>query len=124
MTTTNFDFSDGLEELRSQLTRRMSFVLIGFGILGAWYLLLRRDLPLSASGILCLLIILGYFVHNLNSTNAGSARYVLVCGMVGLLIFAMLIFQNRAQITLNCLRVSKMIFWSVGFETNADAPRE
>jgi len=47
--TVNFDFSDGLEELRSQLTRRMSFVLIGFGILGTWYLLLRRDLPLFGS---------------------------------------------------------------------------
>ncbi len=94
MTTVNLDFSDGLEELRSQLARRLSFVLIGFGILGAWYLLLRRDLPLLASGLLCLVVALGYFVQTMNTTNPTVARHLLVWGMVGHLLLAMLVFQS------------------------------
>src|SRR6476619_2712037 len=116
MTTTNFDFSDGLEELRSQLTRRMSFVLIGFGILGAWYLLLRRDLPLSASGLLCLVVILGYFVQTVNTTNPTLARHMLVWGTVGQLLLAMLIFQNSwlPYMGILCVFLSAMLIKSGG----------
>ncbi len=116
MTMTTFDFSDGLEELRSQLTRRLSYVLIGFGIFGAWYLLLRRDLPLVASGVLCLVIILGYFVHTVNTSNPALARHMLVWGMVGLLMLGMLTFQDSwlPYMGILCVFLSAMLIQSGG----------
>lgn len=116
MTTVNFDFSDGLEELRSQLTRRLSFVLIGFGILGTWYLLLRRDLPLMASGLLSLAIVLGYFVYTVNTTKPALARHMLVWCMVGHLLLAMSVFQDSwlPYIGILCVFLSAMLIKSGG----------
>ncbi len=85
---------DSLEDLRRILTRRLTFVLIGFGVFGAWYLLLRRDIALSASGLLCLMIILARSVQAVLLKKPEFSRYLLMAGLLGLLFAGMLLFPN------------------------------
>lgn len=117
-----YNDTDSLEDLRRTLTRRLGFVLIGFGVFAAWYLLIRRDIPLSASGLMCLLVILGRSVQSALLTNATAARRLLVGGIVGLLAAGMLIFHNTwlPWLALPCIFISAIlinngsVFVSVG----------
>lgn len=119
MTTANYDSNDSLEELRCHLTRRSSFVLIGFGLLGAWYLLLRRDLPLTASGLLCLVIGLGRLVHVVMNKYPVLGHHLLVYGMVTILLVGMLLFADPwlPYLGILCLFVNAMLIRNGGVIT-------
>jgi signal transduction histidine kinase/CheY-like chemotaxis protein len=92
MMTFPYDFGDSLEELRNRLTWRLGFVLMGFGSLAAWYLLLQRDSPLAASGFACLIVGLGRLVQILINRDSAAAKYVLVGGTIAHILVAMLLF--------------------------------
>lgn len=94
MTTIPYSFSDSLEELRSQLAMRLSLVLVSFGIIATWYVLVRRDLPFEQCLVPSLAIILGRIVQTQNSKHPIWVRYVLVWGMVGALLVGMSVFTN------------------------------
>ncbi len=94
MSVSAYDFHDSLEELRCDLTWRLGFVLIGFGIVGAWYALIRRDLPFAASGLLCLVAVLGRAVQIMMNNHPALARHVLVWGAVTLLLVGALMFAD------------------------------
>jgi hypothetical protein len=81
MTTSAYDVDDSLEELRCRLMWHLGLALIGFGILGAWYLLIRQDIPLVASGLLCLVIALGRITQIVMSKHPALASYLLVWGL-------------------------------------------
>jgi signal transduction histidine kinase/CheY-like chemotaxis protein len=94
MSDPDYDFNDSLEELRCDLTRRLGYVLISFGIVGAWYALIRRDLPFAASGLLVLLGVLGRAIQVMMSDYPAQARHALVWGTIALLLMAMLMFAD------------------------------
>src|SRR4051812_7988911 len=94
MSVTTFNIHDSLEELRCHLTWRLGFVLIGFGIVGAWYALIRRDLPFVASALFCLVAILGRAVQMMMTNHPALARHVLVWGAVTLLLVGMTMFAD------------------------------
>ncbi len=94
MTLLANDSNDSLNELRSYLTRRLSFVLIGFGVVGAWYLLLRRDLPLVAPSTLLLMIGLGRFVQVVIDRDEALSHHLLTWGVVANLALAMFLFAD------------------------------
>ncbi len=87
--TLTYNLNDSLAELRARLTAHLGIVLIGFGILGAWYFVLRIDLPLTASGLLCLVVLLGRLVQRLQVNHPVLACYTLVWGSVALLSIGM-----------------------------------
>src|SRR5579871_2608417 len=107
----DFESSDSLEDLRCRLTWRLGFVLIGFGILGAWYLLIRRDLPFESSGYVCLLIVLARCVQVILDRNPVLARHLLVWGVIAHVLVAMLLFSDPwlPYIALPCVFVSAML---------------
>jgi signal transduction histidine kinase/CheY-like chemotaxis protein len=89
-----YSFSDSLEELRTQLVWRLSHMLVGFGIIGTWYLLVQRDVPLEAAIVPFITILVGRTIQNKNDTKPAFARRVLVMGMLGNLLLAMLMFAD------------------------------
>src|SRR5260370_40352759 len=111
MTLPDFESSDSLEDLRCRLPWRSGFVLIGFGILGAWYLLIRRDLPFATSGYFCLLILLGRTVQVALNKNPVLARHLLVWGVIAHLLIAMLLFPDPwlPYLGISCVFVSAML---------------
>src|SRR4026207_2572680 len=94
MAISNYDFDDGLEELRSQLTWRLGTVLIGFGIASTWYALVRRDMPFIACGFLCLRVGLGRAVQIIMVKRPVLAHQMLVWGLVVHLLAATLVFPD------------------------------
>src|SRR5262245_27311168 len=121
MAISAYETSDSLEELRYQLTRRLGYVLIGFGILGAWYFLLRRDLPMSASGLLCLVIALGRGVQLVLEKHPVLARHLLVWGIIALLVMGMWLSADPLLPYLGvlCVFASAMLVRYGGFVTAA-----
>jgi signal transduction histidine kinase/CheY-like chemotaxis protein len=90
----DYDVNDSLEELRSELTWRLGLVLIGFGILGAWYALVQRSLPFSIFGLFCLVAGLGRGVQLLIAQKPVLARYLLIWGVLAQLFIGMVILPN------------------------------
>ena len=89
-----YSFSSSLEEVRARLIYRLGFVLIGFGILAMWYVLVRRDLPFASVWIPLLLIVFSRGVQILLNQKPVLARYVFVWGMVTFLIVTLLAFAD------------------------------
>lgn len=102
---------DSLEELRSAVTRRTALATITIGIFGAWYFLIRRDLPLSASGLVCLLVLLGRGVQILLFKDAARSRQILIGGLLGLLFAGMLLFHSPVLpwIGVPCIVISAVL---------------
>src|SRR5438552_10188335 len=121
MTISAYNADDSLEELRARLMRHLAIVLIGFGILGAWYLLISRDLPLTASGLLCLVIALGRITQIVISKRPAWASYVLIGGSITLLVVGMWLFPNPwlPYLGLVCVFVSAMLINNGGLFTAA-----
>ena len=119
MTTIRYDFSDSLEELRSRLVWRLCFVVIGFGIAGTWYLLVRRDLPFAASGLPLLVIALGCVIQNLANHNPILARHLLAWGLVVHLLIAMRIFPiaSLPYMGIVCVCINAMLIKNGGLFT-------
>ncbi len=115
------DADDSLEELRARLTWNLGFALIGFGTLGAWYLLIRRDVPLVASGLLCLVIVLGRLTQIVIGKRPQSASYLLVGGSVALLLVGMWMFPNPwlPYLGMVCVFVNAMLINNGGLFTAA-----
>ncbi|MHB8627940.1 MAG: ATP-binding response regulator [Aggregatilineales bacterium] len=114
-----YNTGDSLEELRSRLVWHLGFVLIGFGILGAWYLVMRKDIPLIASGLLCLVILLGRLAQILMSKRPVLAGYALVWGSVILLIAGMWLFADPwlPYLGVVCVFVSALLINNGGLFT-------
>src|SRR5215470_15404828 len=94
MTLSAFRSDDSLEELRSRLIAHLGLALIGFGILGAWYLIISRDIPLTGAGLLCLVIALGRASQIMVEKRSMLASYLLVGGSVAILLIGMWLFAN------------------------------
>ncbi len=86
--------NDSLDELRRSLTWHTALVLIGVGILGAWYLSVRREIPLTGAGLLCLVALLGRAILVVADKRSTLARYILVWGVVALLATGMIVFSD------------------------------
>ncbi|MEP7289341.1 MAG: ATP-binding protein [Chloroflexota bacterium] len=91
---TEFNENDSLVELRRQLASRLANVMVGFGILSAWYFLLRRDIPMTASLLACFLIVIGRGVQQTLEKRSTLAFHLLVVGSLSDLIIAMILFPN------------------------------
>src|SRR5579872_3138872 len=119
MRTAEYDSDDSLEELRSHLTWRTALILIVFGILGAWYMLLRRDVSMSASGLLCLVVLLGRVVQIVMRKNPALACHLLIWGLLAHLSAAMLLFPNPwlPYLGILCVFVSALLIKNGGFLT-------
>jgi signal transduction histidine kinase/CheY-like chemotaxis protein len=91
---TDNDFSHRLEELRSQLVWRLSHVVILFGIASTWYLLVRRDIPFAFVLIPVIGIVVGRGVQVSHHQKPRFARRLLVSGILGNLLIAMLVLDN------------------------------
>lgn len=87
-------FSDSLEEIRSRLIWRLSFVLIGFGVAATWYVLVQRDLPFADAAIPFLFVVFVRAVQVTLKDNPVLARYLFVWGMAVHLIAALLVFTD------------------------------
>lgn len=111
MTIPAFDADESLEELRSRLIWHLGIALIGFGILGAWYLVISRDIPLVASGLLCLVALLGRAAQIVTGKRPALAGYLLVGGSMALLVIGMGMFPNPwlPYLGLICVFVSAML---------------
>jgi signal transduction histidine kinase/CheY-like chemotaxis protein len=88
------DADNSLAELRRHLASQLSTLLMGFGILGAWYFLLRRDIPLTAAGLVCLVAILGRAVQQMQATRPILSRHLLVWGGLAHLFVGMILFPD------------------------------
>ncbi len=89
-----YSFSSSLEEVRARLIYRLGFLLIGFGVLAMWYVLVRRDLPFAGVWIPLLLIVFSRGVQILLNQKPALARYVFVWGMVIFLIITLIAFGD------------------------------
>ena len=83
-----------LKELRSRLVWRTGAVLVVFGVLTTWYLVLRRDIPLVAAGLAFLIGVLGRGAQLLANKHPNVACHVLVWGSIALLCDGMIWFAN------------------------------
>src|SRR5215468_10004841 len=119
MTLSAFDADESLIELRSRLIWHLGLALIGFGILGAWYLMISRDIPLIGSGLLCLVIALGRITQLVVDKRPALASYLLVGGSLILLIIGMWLFSNPwlPYLGLICVFVSAMLINQGGWFT-------
>lgn len=106
-----YSFSDSLEELRTQLVWRLSHMLIGFGVLATWFLLVQRDVPLEAAVVPFMTILIGRVVQNTNDARPAFARRVLAGGLLGNLLLAMLAFGDTwlPYLGIICVFVSAML---------------
>jgi len=100
-----------LRELRSRLVWRLGWVLIGFGILGAWVIVLQTDIPLITAGLFCLVIVLGRIAQILVGKHPVGACHVLVWGCITLLADGMFWFDNPAVLYIGivCVFVSAIL---------------
>ncbi|MBZ0297549.1 MAG: hypothetical protein K8L99_33645, partial [Anaerolineae bacterium] len=94
MTSGTYDFSVNLEEIRSRLIWRLSLLLIGFGIVATWYVLLQRDIPLAAVGIPVSFVIFMRVVQVMLNDKPSYGIYFFVWGTVAHFIAALFIFDN------------------------------
>ena len=119
MTGFTYDFSDSLEELRSRLVWRLGFILIGFGGIGAWYLLVRRDLPLYAFTYASLIVILGRVIQILIHKDSSLSRYLLVWGTIAHLSIGMLLFPASwfPYLGIVCVFINAMLIRHGGWFT-------
>ncbi len=121
MTISAYSADDSLYELRGRLMWHLGLALIGFGLLGAWYLVISRDIPLVASGLLCLLIALARITQIVMSKHPALASYLLVGGIVAILVVGMWMFANPwlPYLGLVCVFVSAMLINNGGLFTAA-----
>ena len=117
MSSITYNFGDSLEEIRSRLVWRLSFLLIGFGIAATWYVLVRRDLPFASVGIPFLFVVFVRVVQLMLNKNSVHTRYVLVWGMVAHLIAALLVFSDPwlPYIAIPCVLIIAMLMSNGGF---------
>ncbi|MCC7207842.1 MAG: hybrid sensor histidine kinase/response regulator [Anaerolineae bacterium] len=90
VTMTSNDFRGVLEVLRSQLVWRLSHAVILFGIAGAWYQLVRRDLPFGHVLIPFATILIARVAQVTNAQRPRFSRRFLVSGILATLLLAML----------------------------------
>lgn len=129
MVISAYNDNDSLKDLRQSLTRRLAYVIIGMGVLTAWYLLVRRDIGLSASGLVCVLIVLARMVLSLLPDKPVLASQVFIGGLVGLLCVAVTVFPNPwlPWLGIPCVFISAVLinngglFTALGFATLAAA---
>ena len=105
MAQTAYTFSSSLEEVRARLVWRLSFGLIGFGILAAWYVIVRRDLPFAGVWIPFLLVVFSRGVQVLLDKNPVLARHLFVYGMTAHLIVALAVFRDPSLFYLAVLSI-------------------
>src|SRR5215470_8745793 len=117
MTPSEFDPDDSLEELRSRLIWHLGLALIGFGMLGAWILVISRDVPLTGSALACLAVLLGRAAQIVVDKRPAAANYVLVGGCTALLITGMWLFPNPwlPYLGLICVFISAILINNGGW---------
>ncbi len=94
MAKLTYSVDHSLTELRTRLIWLLGYVLIGFGILGAWYVVLRKDIPLMMAGLLCLVIFLGRVIQIVVTKHPNTACYMLMWGCIALLADGMSLFVD------------------------------
>lgn len=119
MSKFTYSVDNSLKELRSRLAWRSSIVLIGFGVLATWYLVLRNDIPLIAAGLPCLLILLGRLVQVLVGKHPTIACHTLVWGCIAVLADCMGWFANPwlPYLGIVCLFLSAILIDNGGWLT-------
>ncbi len=90
----DYDLNDSLEELRCQLTWQLGLVVIGFGLLSAWYAVIERRIPFAVSGLLCLVAGSGRVIQLLTTRKPVLARHLLIWGTLVYVFAAMALFPN------------------------------
>lgn len=81
-----------LDDLRNELTGRLTFLLIGASGLALWLTLARKPFPLAAFLMFAILLGLGLAAQAWAETRPVLARYALVWGQTGGLLLAMGLF--------------------------------
>lgn len=121
MTKFTYNINDSLTELRSRLVWQLGLVLIGFGILGAWYLVIRKDIPLVAAGLMCVVSLVGRLAQLLLSKHPTLACYGLVWGCVALVLVGMGLFPDPwlPYLGVVCVFVSAVLINNGGLFTTA-----
>lgn len=113
---TTHNFSDSLEEVRARLVWRLSFGLIGFGILAIWYVLVSRDLPFSSVLIPFSLVVFSRAVQVMLNRAPVFGRRVFVWGIAAHVIAALLTFSEPlvAYFSVPCVFISAMLMVNGG----------
>ncbi|MCC6804311.1 MAG: hybrid sensor histidine kinase/response regulator [Anaerolineae bacterium] len=113
---TTHSFSDSLEEVRARLVWRLSFGLIGFGILAIWYVLVRRDLLFSSVLIPFALVVFSRAVQVMLNRAPVIARHIFVWGITAHLLVALITFNDPllAYFSVPCVFVSAMLMRNAG----------
>jgi signal transduction histidine kinase/CheY-like chemotaxis protein len=83
-----------LEELRCQLMRRLTLLLMGTSGVAMWLTTLQYPWPMKWFGLLCVPLSLGIAVWMLGNIRPALARHLLVWGLIGLLLAAMWLFSE------------------------------
>lgn len=114
-------FSDSLEEIRSRLVWRMSFILIGLGIAVTWYVLVRHDLPFACALVPFLLVVFTRIIQVMTKDQPILARRLFVWSMAAHLTGALLVFTDSwiAYIAVPVVFVSAMLISNGSWTTAA-----
>lgn len=112
----SYNFGDSLEEVRARLVWRLSLLMIGFGIIAAWYLIVRRDLPLAAVAIPLSFVIFSRVIQLMLNRSPQLARHLLVWGMAAHLNVALLVFSDTLlpYLAVLCVFISAMLIRNGG----------
>ena len=114
-------FSDSLEEIRSRLIWRLSFILIGFGIATTWYMLVRQDLPFAYAVIPFLFTVSSRIIQVMIPEKPVLARHLFIWSLAAHLGGALLVFPDAwlVYLAIPVVFISAMLFNNGSLITSA-----